>query len=99
MEHKKILLVQGGVSGEREISLKSGQACIKALRKLRHKVIVFDPAKENLSKIKQYQKKVDLIFNALHGRDGEDGIAQSYFEYFKIPYTHSGIISSMNAIE
>ena len=43
MEHKKILLVQGGVSGEREISLKSGQACIKALRKLRHKVIVFDP--------------------------------------------------------
>tara|TARA_B100001093_G_scaffold508290_2_gene570202 strand:+ start:459 stop:1412 length:954 start_codon:yes stop_codon:yes gene_type:complete len=99
MEHKKILLVQGGVSGEREISLKSGQACIKALRKLRHKVIVFDPAKENLSKIKQYQKKVDLIFNALHGRDGEDGIAQSYFEYFKIPYTHSGIISSMNAMD
>ena len=44
-------------------------------------------------------KKVDLIFNALHGRDGEDGIAQSYFEYFKIPYTHSGIISSMNAMD
>ena len=42
---------------------------------------------------------MDLIFNALHGRDGEDGIAQSYFEYFKIPYTHSGILSSMNSMD
>ena len=44
------------------------------------------------------KKKVDVIFNALHGRDGEDGIAQSYFEYLKIPYTHSGVISSFNAM-
>ena len=60
---------------------------------------MFDPAKKHLSKIKQYKKKVNLIFNSLHGRDGEDGIAQSYFEYFKIPYTHSGVISSMNAMD
>ncbi len=53
--------------------------------------------KQDFRKIKNY--KVDLIFNALHGRDGEDGIAQSYFEYFKIPYTHSGILSSMNAMD
>ena len=99
MRKKKILLVQGGVSGERKISLKSGKACTKALQNLRYKVILFDPAKENLSKIKKYKKKVDLIFNALHGKDGEDGIAQSYFEYFKIPYTHSGIASSMNAMD
>ena len=39
-----------------------------------------------------------MIFNALHGRDGEDGVAQSYFEYLKIPYTHSGVISSFNAM-
>ena len=64
-----------------------------------HKVIEFDPAKEPLSKIKQYKKKIDLIFNALHGKDGEDGIIQSYFEFFKIPYTHSGIISSMNSMD
>ena len=44
------------------------------------------------------KKKVDVIFNALHGRDGEDGVAQSYFEYLKIPYTHSGVISSFNAM-
>jgi|TARA_B110000259_G_scaffold185676_1_gene235239 D-alanine-D-alanine ligase len=99
MKQKTILVVQGGVSSEREISLKSGKACIKALKKLKHKIISFDPAKNHLSKIKKYKKKVDLIFNALHGRDGEDGIAQSYFEYFKIPYTHSGIISSMNAMD
>ena len=36
-------------------------------------------------------KQIDAIFNALHGKDGEDGIAQSYFEYLKIPYTHSGV--------
>ena len=99
MKKKNNLIIQGGVSNEREISLKSGKACIKELKKLKYKVIVFDPAKEHLSKIKQYEKKVDLIFNALHGRDGEDGIVQSYFEYFKIPYTHSGVISSMNAMD
>jgi len=99
MKQKIILVVQGGVSSEREVSLKSGTACIKALKKLKHKIILFDPAKDHLSKIKQYKKKVDLIFNALHGRDGEDGIAQSYFEYFKIPYTHSGISSSMNSMD
>ena len=99
MKQKRILVVQGGISCEREISLRSGKACIKALKQLKHKVKIFDPAKENFSKIKQYKKKIDLIFNALHGRDGEDGIAQSYFEYFKIPYTHSGIISSMSAMD
>ena len=44
------------------------------------------------------QKKTEVIFNALHGKDGEDGVAQSYFEYLRIPYTHSGIISSYNAM-
>ena len=99
MDQKKILVIQGGISSEREISLRSGKACIRALKKLKHKVLLFDPARKHLSKIKLYKKRVNLIFNALHGRDGEDGIAQSYFEYFKIPYTHSGILSSMNAMD
>ena len=42
--------------------------------------------------------ETDAIFNALHGKGGEDGIAQSYFEYLKIPYTHSGVVSSYNAM-
>ena len=97
MKKKTILVVCGGTSNEREISLKSGKACSNALKFLQHKVLNFDPSSLNLKKIKNY--KVDLIFNALHGRDGEDGIAQSYFEYFKIPYTHSGILSSMNSMD
>ena len=44
------------------------------------------------------RKNIEVIFNALHGRDGEDGVAQSYFEYLKIPYTHSGVVSSFTAM-
>ena len=97
MKKKNILVVCGGTSSEREISLKSGKACSNAIKSLNHKVLNFDPAKKNFKEIKNY--KIDLIFNALHGKDGEDGIAQSYFEYFKIPYTHSGILSSMNSMD
>ena len=97
MKKKTILVVCGGTSSERDVSLKSGKACSNAIKNLKHKVLSFDPAKEKFTKIIKY--KPDLIFNALHGRDGEDGIAQSYFEYFKIPYTHSGILSSMNAMD
>ncbi len=93
---KKILVILGGNSKEREISLKSGKACIKALKNLKHKTQIFDPAKTHFSQLKNY--KADLIFNSLHGKDGEDGIAQSYFEFFKFPYTHSGVLSSMNAM-
>ena len=62
------------------------------LEKKGYKVSIFDPKRKNFNLINKL--KTDVIFNALHGRDGEDGIAQSYFEYLKILYTHSGIISS-----
>tara|TARA_B100001564_G_C20554286_1_gene630629 strand:+ start:114 stop:1061 length:948 start_codon:yes stop_codon:yes gene_type:complete len=94
---KQILVILGGTSRERQVSLSSGKACIKALKNLKYKVRVFDPAKQHFSEIQNY--KIDIIFNALHGKDGEDGNAQSYFEYFKIPYTHSGVTSSMNAMD
>ena len=93
---KNVLVVLGGTSGERTISLESGRACIKALKKKGYKVSSFDPKIKNFNLIDK--KKIDVIFNALHGRNGEDGIAQSYFEYLKIPYTHSGVISSFNAM-
>ena len=96
MKTKKVLVVLGGTSGEREVSLESGRACLKALKKLGYKTSFFDPKKKSLNLINK--DKVDIIFNALHGKDGEDGIAQSYFEYLKIPYTHSGVISSYNAM-
>jgi len=94
---KNILVVLGGTSGERAVSLESGKACIKALKKIKYKVSSFDPQKKNFNLINK--SKTDAIFNALHGKDGEDGIAQSYFEYLKIPYTHSGVISSFNAMD
>tara|TARA_B100000963_G_scaffold361804_1_gene399778 strand:- start:2644 stop:3582 length:939 start_codon:yes stop_codon:yes gene_type:complete len=93
---RNVLVVLGGTSGERTVSLESGRACIKALKKKRYKVTTFDPQKKNFNLIDK--NKVDVIFNALHGRDGEDGIAQTYFEYLRIPYTHSGVISSFNSM-
>ena len=94
---KNILVVLGGTSGERAVSLESGKACIKALKKIKYKVSSFDPQKKNFNLINK--NKIDAIFNALHGKDGEDGVAQSYFEYLKIPYTHSGVTSSYNAMD
>ena len=93
---KNVLVVLGGTSGERAVSLESGRACIKALKRKGYKVSSFDPKNKNFNLIDR--KYTDVIFNALHGRDGEDGVAQSYFEYLKIPYTHSGVISSFNAM-
>ena len=93
---KNVLVVLGGTSGERAVSLQSGKACIKALKKKGYNVSQFDPQKENFNLIDK--NKTDVIFNALHGRDGEDGVAQSYFEYLRIPYTHSGVVSSFNAM-
>ena len=93
---KKVLVVLGGTSGERKVSLESGQACFKALKMKGYQVSTFDPKYKNFNLIDR--KRTEVIFNALHGKDGEDGIAQSYFEYLKIPYTHSGVISSYNSM-
>lgn len=93
---KKVLIVSGGISGERAISLQTGKACGLALKKKKYKVNFFDPKHKNFNLIEK--KKTDVIFNALHGKNGEDGIAQSYFEYLRIPYTHSGVLSSYNCM-
>ena len=94
---KRVLVILGGTSRERKVSLDSGKACVKSIRKIGYKVDLFDPAKKHFNEIDK--SKVDIIFNALHGKGGEDGTAQSYFEYLRIPYTHSGVICSMNAMD
>ena len=94
--NKKIVILMGGISKERKISLASGEACIQAIKKIGYEVKSFDPSKNFFDNINK--ANVDVIFNALHGKDGEDGMAQSYFEYLKIPYTHSGVISSYNSM-
>ena len=94
---KRVLVVLGGKSRERKVSIESGKACFNAIKKIGHKVKIFDSGKKHLNLINKGE--VDIIFNALHGTEGEDGLAQSYFEYLRIPYTHSGVISSMNAMD
>ena len=96
LRKKKILVVLGGTSREREISLESAKSCIKALKKIGYRVFKFDPKYYSLTKLEK--DNPDIIFNSLHGKDGEDGKIQSYFEYFRIPYTHSGVLSSMLAM-
>ena len=68
----------------------------KSIKKKGYQVSTFDPQKKSLNLINR--NKIDVIFNSLHGKDGEDGVAQSYFEYLRIPYTHSGVVSSYNAM-
>ncbi len=96
MKKKKILVIQGGTSKEREISLKTGKACISAIKKIGYKVVAFDPKFSSIFEIEKI--KPDIVFNALHGKNGEDGKIQSFFEYLRVPYTHSGVISSMLAM-
>ena len=94
---KKILILSGGISKERLISLDTGLQVAKELKKNGYEVKIVEPD-SNLSKIiKQYRPTV--IFNALHGQFGEDGYIQTIIESFKIPYTHSGVISSSIAMD
>ena len=93
---RKVLVVLGGTSGERAVSIDSGKACIRALKKKKYLVSSLDPKYKNLNLIDR--NKIDVIFNALHGKDGEDGVCQTYFEYLRIPYTHSGVVTSYNAM-
>ena len=94
---KRILIISGGISKERLISLDTGLQVAKELRKNFYKVKISEPNDNFESTIKQF--KPDVIFNALHGQFGEDGYIQTVFERFKIPYTHSGVIPSAIAMD
>ena len=87
----------GGLSGEREISYLTGKACSKALRKKGYKVVDIDAKGNFLNKLIKLKPKA--VFNALHGKYGEDGFIQSILESLKIPYTHSGALSSSLAMD
>lgn len=94
---KLIVVLLGGLSGEREISFLTGKACCKALEKKGYKVKKLDAKGYFVDELKKLKPK--LIFNALHGKYGEDGFVQSILESIKIPYTHSGVISSSLAMD
>ena len=94
---KKVLIVSGGISKERLISLDTGKQVSKELKKNGYDVRNSEPNSQLKKIIKKF--KPNVIFNALHGQFGEDGYVQSIFETFKIPYTHSGVIASSIAMD
>ena len=95
---QKILIVAGGYSNEREISLKTAKSVYKELKKNKNYLVDFtEPDGKFVRRIKSF--KPNIVFNLLHGRYGEDGYIQALLESQKIKYTHSGVLSSSLAID
>ena len=97
----KVLVLQGGVSEEKEVSSLTAESCIEALEKVSFDVEVLSIDSRNIYELAELvkSKNPDVIFNALHGGTGEDGSIQGLFETLRIPYTHSGVLSSAIAMD
>jgi len=94
---KKILIISGGISKERKISLETGNQVAKELIQNNFDVKICEPNFQIFKVLKKF--KPNVIFNALHGQFGEDGYIQSILETLNIPYTHSGVIASAKAMD
>ena len=94
---KKILIISGGISKEREISLETGFQVARELIQNNFEVKICEPNFQLSKIIKKFKPKI--IFNALHGQFGEDGYVQTILETFNIPYTHSGVLASAKAMD
>ncbi|NNF24592.1 MAG: D-alanine--D-alanine ligase [Rhodobacteraceae bacterium] len=90
-------VLMGGPSAEREVSLSSGHECAAALREADFEVIELDAGPDVAARLIEIAP--DVVFNALHGRFGEDGCVQGILEWLRIPYTHSGVLSSALAMD
>ncbi len=93
----KITVLSGGPSAERDVSLQTGAAIIEALQQLGHRVEVIDPDHRLFDRLSETNP--DLVFIALHGTYGEDGVIQGCLEWFGVPYTGSGVKSSAIAMD
>ena len=87
----------GGPSAEREVSLSTGRECAAALREAGYEVIEVDAGRDLAARLTDAAP--DVVFNALHGRWGEDGCVQGLLEWMRIPYTHSGVLASALAMD
>lgn len=96
---KHVAVLMGGVSAEREVSLVSGKACAKALGEAGYQVTEIDVGPDVGTLIAALTPAPDAVFNALHGRWGEDGCVQGLLELMHIPYTHSGVMASAMAMD
>ena len=93
---KHVAVLMGGWSAEREVSLRSGVACARALRDEGFQVTEIDVTRDIAQTLARL--KPDVAFNALHGKVGEDGTIQGILEVLQIPYTHSGVLASALAM-
>ncbi|NVO54583.1 D-alanine--D-alanine ligase [Rhodobacteraceae bacterium B1Z28] len=93
----KVAVLMGGPSAEREVSLSSGRECATALRGEGIEVVELDAGPDLYARLLDI--KPDVVFNALHGRWGEDGCVQGMLEWMRIPYTHSGVLASALAMD
>lgn len=95
----RVAVLYGGISAEREVSLSSGIQVIAALRQAGFEVLPIDVGEDIAAVIRALTPKPDAVFNALHGRFGEDGAIQGVLDWMGIPYTHSGIRASALAMD
>jgi len=96
---KRVSVLMGGASAEREVSLVSGKACAEALRAEGYDVTTIDAGRNVAALIAALEPRPDVVFNALHGRYGEDGCIQGVLNLMGIPYTHSGLLASALAMD
>ncbi len=99
----RVAVLMGGWSPERDVSLVSGKACAEGLREGGHEVVEYD-VKRDLRALVDFLRPAagggpDVVFNALHGRYGEDGCIQGVLEILRVPYTHSGVLASAIAMD
>ncbi len=94
-----VAVLYGGISAEREVSLSSGGKVVEALRQAGFDVLPIEVGHDLLAMVAALDPKPDAVFNALHGRFGEDGVVQGVLDWLGIPYTHSGVRASALAMD
>ena len=93
---RRIAVLKGGPSSEREVSLVSGARCSAALKEEGYEVVEVDAGMDVVDRLSEIRP--DAVFNGLHGRWGEDGCVQGILEWMQLPYTHSGVLASATAM-
>lgn len=96
---RRVAVLYGGISAERAVSLSTGQQVIAALRRAGLSVLPIDVGPDLGQLIRALSPRPDCVFNALHGRFGEDGVVQGVLDWLEIPYTHSGVRASALAMD
>jgi D-alanine-D-alanine ligase len=96
---KRVAVLMGGPSSEREVSLVSGRECALGLQQAGYDVYTIDVTHDVVALVRALDPRPDVVFNALHGRFGEDGCVQGVLEFLSIPYTHSGLLASALAMD